>query len=261
MTTVVQRARLLSRPGDAALVAHEIAEHANLGRLPDNEVALAHPFLSGRHARIYREGEAYWVEDLGSRNGTRVDGVAVTRPVRLERLHVITLADTIDLVFMLDQVSHAGPAAAAPGAPTAAAGSREATVTELTRFDIQFDTVVDPRGFADVAAVDATPAAPPTRRLGLVLVHATGRMENLTLHDGDNVLGRGDDCDIVLPDPERWLGRRHATIRVAPEGVQLVDNQSMNGTFIAERRIDTAVLEEGASFRLGPYLELTLVGR
>ncbi|MEZ5965328.1 MAG: FHA domain-containing protein [Planctomycetota bacterium] len=42
-----------------------------VGRSENNDFALPlDPMVSGTHARIVREGEHFWLEDLGSRNGT-----------------------------------------------------------------------------------------------------------------------------------------------------------------------------------------------
>jgi len=42
-----------------------------VGRSDNNDFALPlDPMVSGTHARIVREGEHFWLEDLGSRNGT-----------------------------------------------------------------------------------------------------------------------------------------------------------------------------------------------
>ena len=43
-----------------------------IGRLPDNDVVLDYPNVSGRHARIVFEDGRPWLEDCGSRNGTAV---------------------------------------------------------------------------------------------------------------------------------------------------------------------------------------------
>lgn len=53
-----------------------------LGRGTDCRVRYYDPLVSRRHARIFPEDGAWYVEDLGSRNGTRVDG----RPIERERL-------------------------------------------------------------------------------------------------------------------------------------------------------------------------------
>ena len=46
----------------------------SIGRLPDNNVVIDNPAVSGRHARVYREGNHYVLEDLKSTNGTFVNG-------------------------------------------------------------------------------------------------------------------------------------------------------------------------------------------
>ena len=42
-----------------------------IGRQETNDLSLAlDPTVSNQHARILRDGTNYWLEDLGSRNGT-----------------------------------------------------------------------------------------------------------------------------------------------------------------------------------------------
>jgi hypothetical protein len=48
-----------------------------LGRSRDCDCVLADPTVSRRHAGLRREGERWVLLDLGSRNGTRVNGVRV----------------------------------------------------------------------------------------------------------------------------------------------------------------------------------------
>ena len=48
-----------------------------LGRSPDNDVILRDPATSGHHARLERRGDVFWVVDLGSTNGTFVNGESV----------------------------------------------------------------------------------------------------------------------------------------------------------------------------------------
>ena len=54
-------------------------EAATIGRLPDCTVSIADPQVSRRHAEIRPQGDGYVVYDLGSMNGTLVNGVAVQR--------------------------------------------------------------------------------------------------------------------------------------------------------------------------------------
>jgi ABC transport system ATP-binding/permease protein len=54
------------------------APELTIGRDPDNSVVLAHPQVSGRHAKLAREGGAYRVIDLHSTNHIYVNGQPVT---------------------------------------------------------------------------------------------------------------------------------------------------------------------------------------
>ena len=48
-----------------------------IGRLPECDVAVGDPNVSRRHAEIRRQGNGFVVIDLGSTNGTRVNGAGV----------------------------------------------------------------------------------------------------------------------------------------------------------------------------------------
>ncbi len=55
-----------------------------VGRSPSADLKLDDPSVSRLHARIEMRDDGVYVEDLGSRNGTTVDGQAVAAPRRLE---------------------------------------------------------------------------------------------------------------------------------------------------------------------------------
>ena len=50
-----------------------------IGRSPANDVVLDETVVSGRHARVFQRGHLWFVEDLGSTNGTFVDGLRVAQ--------------------------------------------------------------------------------------------------------------------------------------------------------------------------------------
>ena len=52
--------------------------HILVGRRDDCGLKLLGPEVSGRHCELHFDGQHWWITDLGSRNGTRVNGVAVT---------------------------------------------------------------------------------------------------------------------------------------------------------------------------------------
>jgi hypothetical protein len=64
-----------------------------LGRSRDADVQIEDPNVSRRHAEVVQEGSAWWVVDLGSTNGTEVDGKRVQR-ARLEEGTSFTIGET-----------------------------------------------------------------------------------------------------------------------------------------------------------------------
>jgi predicted component of type VI protein secretion system len=49
-----------------------------IGRSPDNSIIINNPSVSARHAQLQLAGETYRLKDLGSTNGTHVNGKPVT---------------------------------------------------------------------------------------------------------------------------------------------------------------------------------------
>jgi pSer/pThr/pTyr-binding forkhead associated (FHA) protein len=50
----------------------------SIGRGPDNAIVINNPSVSARHAQLQLAGETYRLKDLGSTNGTHVNGKPVT---------------------------------------------------------------------------------------------------------------------------------------------------------------------------------------
>jgi dipeptidyl aminopeptidase/acylaminoacyl peptidase len=50
------------------------SQMVTVGRAPDNDVVVGDPATSGRHGRIEVRGGVFWISDLGSTNGTMVNG-------------------------------------------------------------------------------------------------------------------------------------------------------------------------------------------
>lgn len=65
---------------ECAVGAHPVT----IGRLPDNMIVIDNPAVSGRHARVFREGNHYVLEDLKSTNGTFVNEKPIARHTLLE---------------------------------------------------------------------------------------------------------------------------------------------------------------------------------
>lgn len=70
-------------------------------------------------------------------------------------------------------------------------------------------------------------------------------------------IGRATDNDIVIPDV--LASRHHATLIPTPGGTEIVDNRSINGTFVNGSRVDTAMLNEGDTVTIG-NIDLVFAG-
>jgi pSer/pThr/pTyr-binding forkhead associated (FHA) protein len=58
---------------------HDLVEDlVTIGRGPDNTIILGDSSVSSHHAQLQRVGKNYQLEDLGSTNGTLVNGIPVT---------------------------------------------------------------------------------------------------------------------------------------------------------------------------------------
>jgi ABC transport system ATP-binding/permease protein len=62
-------------------------------------------------------------------------------------------------------------------------------------------------------------------------------------------IGRATDNDIVIPDV--LASRHHATLVPKPGGAEIIDNRSINGTFVNGARVESAVLHDGDTVTIG----------
>jgi hypothetical protein len=95
----------LTASGDAPLQAVDafaLFPPTTLGRATDNDVVLLDAWVSLHHALIERRVEEWWLADLGSRNGTRLNGAPVTIPVLLADGDVIGIGQ-MEMVFKMQR--------------------------------------------------------------------------------------------------------------------------------------------------------------
>jgi pSer/pThr/pTyr-binding forkhead associated (FHA) protein len=86
------RARLLVIDGASSVVVElPAAGVVTIGRAPDCELRLSDTACSRRHAQLHIDGGGLTLEDLGSHNGTRVNGE------RLTGRHPVTSDDVIGI--------------------------------------------------------------------------------------------------------------------------------------------------------------------
>lgn len=64
-----------------------------VGRSPGADIVIGASYVSGRHARFSLMGQNLFVEDLGSTNGTAVNGKRISEPAALRSGDVVSVGD------------------------------------------------------------------------------------------------------------------------------------------------------------------------
>lgn len=121
-----------------------------VGRDPSNDIEISDPQVSRQHARITRQGKTTIIEDLGSTNGTYVNGVRLTGSHVMANGDVIGLGDAVTLTFyeegLASDVSETvvGRPASAEAAPP-----------------VSYELPTQPPSSAEPAEEEAAPPPPP----------------------------------------------------------------------------------------------------
>jgi pSer/pThr/pTyr-binding forkhead associated (FHA) protein len=86
--------RVQTAPGFPDGAVYDITQGATMGRGAQCEIQLEDNFASTAHARLTPQGDAVVLEDLGSTNGTYLNGQAVTGPQPLHDGDRIRIGDS-----------------------------------------------------------------------------------------------------------------------------------------------------------------------
>jgi len=233
----------LHRVGDG--IGVPIAPTLNVGRATDCDLQLVEGHVSRHHAQLCAEHGAIWLEDLRSANGTYVNGDRVAGAWRVFHGDEISF-DTVryQLIGDAPDLTPIRP----PGQPPDQLEVSEHALGEPARAETaEIANVTVEAG----ALPNATPIVPDPTPTGPMLIGrsapVTGRIFPLAF--GRHLIGRGPDADIHLS--EASVSLRHAELELRPDGAQLVNLISTNGTWINGTEIHTARLGNGDSIRVG----------
>jgi pSer/pThr/pTyr-binding forkhead associated (FHA) protein len=136
----------------------ELVAPLTVGRAADADLVLADELVSRRHARVSQRGAGAVVEDLGSRNGTFVNGNQIHGPTRLGPGDQLQLGVTLVELRSVTQIAER-PSAVQPVPPPLA-------VRERAPDYLPDQPVADP---ARTPAGGAAPRPPPRHELDSLL--------------------------------------------------------------------------------------------
>lgn len=89
------------------VIRHFVQAEITIGRDSTCDICTSDDSASARHARLTYHHTQWWLEDLGSTNGTRLNGQAVTTPTVLTNDDEITCGATTLIVDIAAQISDA----------------------------------------------------------------------------------------------------------------------------------------------------------
>ena len=195
-----------------------------LGRSTCNDVVIPDPRASRAHARLECDETGCVLVDLGSANGTQVNGARVER-TSLADGDTIAIGDTV-LRF------EAAPAEPPPDEPP----------PDVTRLDSASD--VDATLAGATLPIRLNDSGAPR-----LAIHSRDGTWEVVLDRDGLTIGRDPSSDVWLDDP--LASRHHARIERTGGRLVLRDAGSRNGTWVGSDRIDEAVLRPSLTVRIG----------
>jgi pSer/pThr/pTyr-binding forkhead associated (FHA) protein len=88
-------ALVVVEPAATAGTRHPLGDEVTVGRAAGCTVTLEDNYVSQLHARVFRKDDAVFVEDLGSTNGTYVNGQKLTGTVMVKRGDLVRIGSTV----------------------------------------------------------------------------------------------------------------------------------------------------------------------
>jgi pSer/pThr/pTyr-binding forkhead associated (FHA) protein len=142
-----------------------------VGRDPHNDISISDPQISRQHARIVRRGDQMVIEDMGSTNGTYINGLRLSGPHTLASGDVIGLGDVVTLTYHTVSPSATEPLAGRATIPLGRQPRYETPPAppayEPAPSSAYAPTPSVPPAYAAAPTPAPEPAPPKKRRVGL----------------------------------------------------------------------------------------------
>jgi serine/threonine-protein kinase len=72
---------------------YSVSARVSIGRSKENDIVLDNPKVSRFHAEVFQKGNQYFVSDLHTANGTKLNGIAIRQPAALESGYRIEIGE------------------------------------------------------------------------------------------------------------------------------------------------------------------------
>lgn len=214
-----------------------------IGRGDSCNLQILEGHVSRHHARLETIGDTVWLKDLGSSNGSYVNGDRLVGAVRV--FHGDELTFDISRYQLIGD--HPDLTPIRPVTAVAEAFEFDPELTgELPPLATPIPPVA-PVAPAETVAQDET----ATEHEGPYLLGIGGGVaeRRYPLSLGQHLVGRAPDVEIHLPEPSVSL--RHAEIDVRADGVFVTNLISTNGVQVNGKDISIQRLEPGDQLQLG----------
>ncbi|XXF75475.1 FHA domain-containing protein [Myxococcaceae bacterium GXIMD 01537] len=245
---------LVVRHPDGSETEHPLTGELSVGRQEGCDLLLTAGGVSRRHARIFTEGSGVLVEDLGSANGTIVDGERIAGPTPVTPQSTVLVGE----YELRLKAAARKPTRSAVPAEGGAPGPRPTRAVPAVRAGARPG---GPNGaLAKRPASAAAPAEAPAAGGALMLRGMTGPWANKTWPvKGKLLVGRTPPAQVVLEDDS--VSRKHAEVEKTPRGVVVRDLNSANGTLVNGEAVTGApvTLQPGDVIQFG-VVEVALEG-
>ncbi|MDH5678243.1 MAG: adenylate/guanylate cyclase domain-containing protein [Nitrospinota bacterium] len=210
---------MIEQKGKSAVFFEIDKDEMVIGRSSKTDIQLPEVYISRRHAKVVKEGEMFYIEDLDSNVGTVFKGQKIKRQ-ELRHGDEFSIG-SVRLVFMSERI-----------------GERKEPLANASEKIVGVDT-------------DATMHIDRKKVFLVKVFEGNTMVAKHELRDIPLLIGRVNECDVRLGNPA--VSRQHARIYTVGETVIVEDLKSNNGTYVNGSNISKVDVGIDDEIRIGPF--------